>query len=105
MSRLTVWDATTKEEILRTEDADTIAATLKEVGVRFERWPVAPLPKGAPADAVLAAYKPNLDAFLAETAAGTADVIQLTPAWMAVASVHAPIGRWLAGGFGQRQVG
>jgi predicted secreted protein len=25
--------------------------------------------------------------------------------WMAVASVHAPIGRWLAGGFGQRQVG
>ena len=54
MSRLTVWDAATKEEILRTEDAHEISAALGSVGVRFERWPVAPLPKGAPAEAVLA---------------------------------------------------
>jgi 1,2-dihydroxy-3-keto-5-methylthiopentene dioxygenase len=79
VSRLTVWDAETKAEILRTEDAQEIAATLNAVGVRFERWPVAELPAGAAPDAVLAAYKPHLDAFLAETKAGTADVIQLTP--------------------------
>jgi 1,2-dihydroxy-3-keto-5-methylthiopentene dioxygenase len=79
MSRLTVWDAATRAEILNTQDPARIATALAELGVRFERWPVAPLPKGAPAEAVLAAYKPRLDAFLAETAAGTADVIQLTP--------------------------
>lgn len=79
MSRLTVWDADTKAETLNTTDAAIIAEALGEIGVRFERWPVADLPKGAAPDAVLAAYKPRLDAFLAETAAGTADVIQLTP--------------------------
>lgn len=79
MSRLTVWDADTKAEILNTTDAGAIAAALGEINVRFERWPVADLPKGAAPDAVLAAYRPRLDAFLAETAAGTADVIQLTP--------------------------
>lgn len=79
MSRLTVWDADTKAEILNTTDAAAIAGALGEIGVRFERWPVADLPKGATPDAVLVAYKPHLDAFLAETAAGTADVIQLTP--------------------------
>lgn len=79
MSRLTIWEAATKAEILRTEIASEIAAALKEVGVRFERWSVAPLPPKASAEAVLAAYKPHLDAFLAETEAGTADVIQLTP--------------------------
>lgn len=79
MSRLTIWDAATKAELQRTENPDEIAAALREVGVRFERWPVADLPPKAPAEAVLAAYKPHLDAFLAETKAGTADVIQLTP--------------------------
>ena len=79
MSRLTVWDAETKAELLRTEDPEAIAAALRAVGVRFERWPVADLPPGAGPEAVLAAYRPQLDAFLAETRAGTADVIQLTP--------------------------
>ena len=79
MSRLTVWDADTRAESLNTTDPDAIAAALREINVRFERWPVAELPRGAAPDAVLAAYKPRLDAFLAETAAGTADVIQLTP--------------------------
>ena len=79
MSRLTVWDAETRAEILNTTDPDAIAAALSDIKVRFERWPVADLPKGAAPEAVLAAYKPRLDAFLSETAAGTADVIQLTP--------------------------
>lgn len=79
MSRLTVWDATTNAQILATEDKGRIAAELHAIGVRFEQWPVAELPADADADAILAAYRPHLDAFLAATGAGTADVIKLTP--------------------------
>jgi 1,2-dihydroxy-3-keto-5-methylthiopentene dioxygenase len=79
MSRLTVWNAETQACERVTEDAAEIAAALAPLGVRFERWPIAPLPEGAEADAVLAAYRPHLDALLRESAAGTADVIRLTP--------------------------
>jgi 1,2-dihydroxy-3-keto-5-methylthiopentene dioxygenase len=79
MSRLTVWNAETKARESVTEDAAEIAAALAPIGVRFERWPLAELPAGAEADAVLAAYRPHLDAFLRDTNAGTADVIRLTP--------------------------
>ncbi|MGK7866410.1 1,2-dihydroxy-3-keto-5-methylthiopentene dioxygenase [Falsiroseomonas sp. E2-1-a20] len=79
MSRLTVWDAATDAQILVTEDASEIARNLSAIGVRFERWPLADLPADAPAEAVLAAYRPRLDAFMGETGAGTADVIKLTP--------------------------
>ena len=41
MSRLTVWNANTNEQVMVTEDPDRIAAELKTAGVRFERWPVA----------------------------------------------------------------
>lgn len=79
MSRLTVWDADKNTQLLVTEDPEHIAAELKAIGVRFEQWPVADIPADAEADAILAAYRPHLDAFLASTGAGTADVIKLTP--------------------------
>lgn len=79
MSRLTVWNAETGEKLLVTEDAARIAAELAAIGVRFERWPRAELPADADAETILAAYRPQLDAFLASTGAGTADVIKLTP--------------------------
>jgi 1,2-dihydroxy-3-keto-5-methylthiopentene dioxygenase len=79
MSRLTVWDAATNDQVLVTEDPKKIAAELKGIGVRFEQWPIAPLPAMAEADEILDAYRPHLDAFLASTGAGTADVIKLTP--------------------------
>ncbi|MCX7372623.1 MAG: acireductone dioxygenase [Alphaproteobacteria bacterium] len=79
MSLLTVRDAKTGALELRSDNPDQIAAALSAVGVRFERWPLAPLSADAPADAVLAAYKPRLDAFMGETGAGTADVIKLDP--------------------------
>jgi 1,2-dihydroxy-3-keto-5-methylthiopentene dioxygenase len=79
MSRLTIWDAATNARLLVTEDPDRIATELQGAGVRFERWPVADLPEDADADAILAAYRPRLDAFLASTGAGTADVVKLTP--------------------------
>jgi len=79
MSRLTIWDAASNSQVLVTEDAARIATELAAIGVRFERWPLAALPADADAEAILAAYRPHLDAFLASTGAGTADVIKLTP--------------------------
>ncbi|MBU8538937.1 1,2-dihydroxy-3-keto-5-methylthiopentene dioxygenase [Falsiroseomonas tokyonensis] len=79
MSRLTVWDAATNQQVQVTEDPTQIAAALSAIGVRFERWPLADLPADAPAEAVLEAYRPQLNAFMGETGAGTADVIKLTP--------------------------
>jgi 1,2-dihydroxy-3-keto-5-methylthiopentene dioxygenase len=79
MSRLTVWDAATNQQVMVTEDPARIADTLKTIGVRFEQWPRAGIPDDADAEAILAAYRPHLDAFLASTGAGTADVIKLTP--------------------------
>ncbi len=79
MSLLTVRDAKSGALELRAEDGDTIAKALSAIGVRFERWPQAAIAADAPADAVLAAYKPQLDAFLRDTGAGTADVIKLDP--------------------------
>ena len=38
MSRLTVGEAATGREVLRTEDAGNIARALSPIGVRFERW-------------------------------------------------------------------
>jgi len=79
MSLLTVRDAETGAELLRSTDAAEIAAALAPINVRFERWEVAPLPAGASAEAVLEAYRPQLDAFMAGSGAGTADVIKLSP--------------------------
>ncbi len=81
MSRLTVYeDAAPGRKLLATEDAGQIAGELARIGVRFERWesPVA-LSADAPAEAVLAAYKPYLDALMGDSGAGSADVIKLTP--------------------------
>ena len=81
MSRLTIYDdATPREPRLATQDAAAIARALSAIGVKFERWdsPVA-LPDDASADAVLAAYKPHLDALMGGSGAGSADVISLTP--------------------------
>ena len=79
MSRLTIWDAASNAQLAVTENPAEIAEKLAAIGVRFERWPLADLPADAPAEAVLEAYRPRLDAFMGETGAGTADVIKLTP--------------------------
>jgi 1,2-dihydroxy-3-keto-5-methylthiopentene dioxygenase len=79
MSLLTIRDATSGAQILSTAEPTEIAAALAPLQVRFERWPVAAIPPGAEADAVLAAYRPQLDTFMGATGAGTADVIKLSP--------------------------
>lgn len=81
MSRLTVYaDTAPGQTLFATEDAGQIAGELAKIGVRFERWdsPVA-LAEDAPAEAVLAAYKPYLDTLIGAGGAGSADVIKLAP--------------------------
>ena len=79
MSRLTVWEAATGRPVLTTEDAGQMAAALREIGVRFERWEGVSVPADASNEAILAAYKPYLDGLMGETGAGSADVVSLTP--------------------------
>jgi 1,2-dihydroxy-3-keto-5-methylthiopentene dioxygenase len=81
MSRLTIYlDDQPETPQTRTEDPARIAAALAPIGVRFERWDlVAGLPAHPAPDAVLAAYRPHLDAFMGPGGAGTADVLQLAP--------------------------
>ncbi len=79
MSRLTVWEADSGREILRTDDPERIAAALREIGVRFERWEGVKVPDGASNEEILAAYKPYLDGLMGETGAGSADVVSMTP--------------------------
>lgn len=80
MSRLTIYaDDAPGTKLLQTEDADTIAAELGRIGVRFERWQstVAVSPDDSQDD-ILTAYRPHLDALMGGKA-GSADVIRLTP--------------------------
>lgn len=80
MSRLTVWEAESGRELARTEAPEEIAARLATIGVRFERWEGVAVPEDASSEAILAAYKPHLDALMGGLgAAGSADVISLTP--------------------------
>ncbi len=75
MSRLQVFredDATTP--LLQTEDGDMMASTLREIGVRFERWPTREA-----GDDVLAAYAPEIAALKAEGGYQTVDVVSVTP--------------------------
>jgi 1,2-dihydroxy-3-keto-5-methylthiopentene dioxygenase len=81
MSRLTVYrDDAPGAPVLVTEDAAAMAAELKNIGVRFERWksPVSLSPDDS-AETILSAYRPYLDGLMGETGAGSADVLKLTP--------------------------
>ena len=81
MSRLTVYqDSDPAAPVLRTEAPEQIAATLAPIGVRFERWdsPVTLHPDDD-ADTILAAYRPYLDGLMGAGAAGSADVLKMTP--------------------------
>jgi len=83
MTLLTVWaddkSATDEPPIVRTENGAEIAAVLKEIGVRFERWELAPLAEGASGDEVLAAYREQVDAVIAGEGYVLVDVAQLRP--------------------------
>jgi len=81
MSRLRIFedtDPTTPH--VNTRDHAQMAAELAKIGVRFEQWQAAqPIAPGAAPDAVLAAYRSDVDRLIAENGFKTVDVVSIAP--------------------------
>ena len=80
MTLLTVWreDAPDTPD-LRTEDAEEIAVVLKELGVRFEQWPLRDLPDDVASEDVLEAYRERIAAVSDAEGYVLVDVVQMHP--------------------------
>ncbi|MDN5923857.1 MAG: acireductone dioxygenase [Xanthomonadales bacterium] len=81
MSQLRIFDETHGESALATlTEHAAIAAALAPIGVRFERWqanqPIAP---GASQEAVIAAYRDDIERLQQSAGYQSVDVISLTP--------------------------
>jgi 1,2-dihydroxy-3-keto-5-methylthiopentene dioxygenase len=75
MSRLNVFHETdASDPILTTENYDVIASNLREIGVRFERWPTRPCDSD-----ILEAYAPEIAALKADGGYQSVDVVSVTP--------------------------
>ena len=79
MSTLTVLaDNQPGTVLFRSQDSAEIAAELNKAGIRFEQWQAdAQVKAGDSQDAVLAAYKKDVDRLVAEAGYQTVDVISL----------------------------
>lgn len=81
MSRLRIFDEQHPDAPLavHTEHA-RIARELGQVGIRFEQWQAsAPIVPGAEPDAVIAAYRSDIDRLMREEGYQSVDVISLAP--------------------------
>ncbi|MPZ84506.1 MAG: cupin [Actinophytocola sp.] len=81
MTLLTVWaDDDPDNALVRTEDGEEIAAELKRLGVRFERWPVVGgLPAEPTSEEVLAAYAARVQRVVDTEGYILVDALHLTP--------------------------
>lgn len=81
MTRLTVLDEADRNVVrLDTRDGADIAASLKDIGVAFERWePGEPLPADADDKALLAAYDPQIQRLAKEGGYKSFDVVRMLP--------------------------
>jgi 1,2-dihydroxy-3-keto-5-methylthiopentene dioxygenase len=81
MTLLTVWHDTDPDTtLLRTEDGEEIAAELKRIGVRFERWPVVEdLPPEPTSEEVLAAYAERVKRVVDTEGYILVDALHMTP--------------------------
>jgi len=81
MSRLRIYPEHDAATLLEdTDDGARIAALLAAEGVRFERWQAsAALAAGAEVDAVIAAYRGDIDRLMAEKSYRGFDVISIAP--------------------------
>ncbi|SMC85303.1 1,2-dihydroxy-3-keto-5-methylthiopentene dioxygenase [Kibdelosporangium aridum] len=82
MTLLTVWPDTDASQVLvRTEDAEEIKGELKQLGVRFDRWPVITgLPAEPSSDEVLAAYESYVAKVVETEGYVYVDALHMTPA-------------------------
>src|SRR6478735_2001952 len=77
MSELIIYSETAEQQ-LQTRDPLWIAHQLQAVGVRYEQWqPDAPVQAGDSQDAILKAYKKDIDSIVAEQGFVTVDVISV----------------------------
>ncbi len=81
MSRLRIYNDSDGSRCLTSHhDHDAIAHQLHAVGVRFERWETAhPIAPGAEPEAVIAAYRNDIDRLMANEGYTTVDVISIHP--------------------------
>jgi len=80
MTRLRLYDAADgATPILDSEDGARIAEALTPIGVRFERWPLRDIAPGTPADAILAAYAPEINMLKAAQGYQSVDIVSIAP--------------------------
>lgn len=77
MSQLTIYDEQAAL-LSQTTDPGAIAAQLQPIGVCFEQWqPSAPVQAGDSQEAILAAYRPDVERIVAANGFVTVDVISV----------------------------
>lgn len=81
MSQLRIFaDDAPQAPEFESHDFDAIAARLRDIGVTFERWQAnQPVAAGASQDAVIAAYRDDIDRISAERGFTTVDVVSIAP--------------------------
>lgn len=81
MSRLRIFDDTAPEApLLATSNRAEMAAELARIGVGFEQWEAAqPVVPGDPSDAIMAAYRADIDRLIEANGFRTVDVVSIAP--------------------------
>ncbi|RZA19421.1 MAG: acireductone dioxygenase [Lysobacteraceae bacterium] len=81
MSRLRIFnDDAPEAPLLASADLAEIAAELARIGVAFEQWEAAqPVVPGDPPEAIMAAYKADIDRLVAANGFKTVDVVSIAP--------------------------
>ena len=81
MSRLRIFEEEHPDRPLRvTDDHAGIARELQPIGVGFEQWQAAqPVAPGDPADAIMAAYRADIDRLVAARGFRSVDVVSIAP--------------------------
>lgn len=81
MSRITIYnDTDPSTAVLDSRDRQVMADELTALGIRFEQWVAnTPLSDDADQEAVLAAYRDDVDRLMREGGYGSADVVRMKP--------------------------
>jgi 1,2-dihydroxy-3-keto-5-methylthiopentene dioxygenase len=81
MSRLRIFaDEHPDQPLLSTRDRARMARELQAIGVAFEQWAAAqPVQAGDPPEAIMAAYRTDIDRLVAERGFRTVDVVSIAP--------------------------
>ena len=81
MSRLRIFDETHPDQpLLTTAEPARIASELATIGVKFEQWQATQaIAPGASPDAVMAAYRADIDRLVAERGFRSVDVVSIAP--------------------------